>query len=648
MKKRIFAVVALLASAGAFLKLTYQRAIPHATATRTEGAGLTPEVPERDALDRLLEQSPDNEDLIRRVRERYGNNAVEIARTDGLRGLRLLDQLDLEALYLFEHDTEDFRRLADLIGDQAAAEILIGWREYLGAKHSDRADRGRLIAELGRLSSRQRRAASAFPSALPLILDEPAGVSSLIDRWQGDPDRLGDALAVLMCLDLGVDGQLIDAVRTLETYGNLAIDAYRLQGLEGFATVHQYGPVLLALRDAIPLEQALIILRVNAVDVTATLETSTPDRLAAEIRHVAARNLVPEVGGSPVGLRFLREFGKAAEEALHRAGPDAATFVFEELDDVALRPSAVAAIAEHGPMALAMLAKYADDPDFQAILQEYGPGVIPPIARVDASPEMLAALQAKSDRTMMENIALGIASVSGESGQGMIRLIRDDGLQRVHDLDQNGTAFYEFLPLYDILHLGDVVRRGYSPTRMEFSWALIDACFVVADAASLVAMQPGGVAASELARSEVKAAAKGTVEVAGRRIAEEATEAAGRSVARRTADRAVEHAARWWVVRAAGGVYATLRNYPKALGRIGVREATDLARPYCARAGLRLTEWAPLRFVRKGQMLVRRIPADRGLKYLALEATQAGVGVAAIHKMEEHLASGRTERGNPL
>ena len=645
MKKRIFAVVALLASAGAFLKLTYQRAIPHATSSGTPGAGLAPLAPEKDALDRLLEQSPGSEDLIRRVRERYGNNAVEIARTDGLRGLRLLDQLDLEALYLFEHDNEDFRRLADLIGDQAAAEILIGWREYLGVKHSDQADRGRLIAELGRLSRRQRQAASAFPAALPLILDDPNGVSALIDRWQGDRDRLGDALAVLLCLDLGVDGQLDEAVRTLETYGNLAIDAYRLQGLEGFATVHQFGSVLLALRDAIPLEQALIILRVNAVDVANTLETSTPDRVAAEIRHVAARNLVLEVGGSPVGLRFLREFGEPAEEALHRAGPDAANFVVEELDDTELRPAAVAAIAEHGAMALAMLAKYADDPDFQVILRQYGPGVIPPIARVDASPEMLATLREKSDRTMMENIAFGIASLSGESGQGMIRLIRDDGLQRAHELERTGTAYHEFLPLYDMLHLGDVVRRGYSPTRMEFSWALIDACFVIADAASLVAMQPGGIAASEIARSEVKAAAKGTVEVAGRRIAEEAAEAAGRLTLKTSAGRAVEHASRWWAVRAAGGIFATLRNYPEALGRIGVREATELSRPYCARAGLRLTDWAPLRFVREGQMLVRRIPADRGLKYLALEATQAGVGVVAIHKMEEHLASGRTERG---
>ena len=646
MMKRVFAVVALLASAGAFLKLSYHRAATLTTAARHDQTDAGSDVPDEDVLDLLQKESPESGELIRRVRERYGNNAIEIGRTDGIRGLRLLDQLDLEALYLYEHDAEDFRRLADLIGDRAAAEILLGWREYLGMKHSDRADRGRLIAELGRLNRRQRLAAAAFPAALPLILDEPAGVAALIDRWRRDPDRLGDALAILMCLDLRNDPSIDGAVRTLGTYGDLAIDAFRLQGMEGFATVHEFGPVLLSLRDSVPLEQALIVLRVNAADLSETLRTSTPERIAAEIRHAAARNLVPEVGASPEGLRFLREFGKPAEDALRRTGPDAATFVFEGMDDPELRPAAVDAIAEHGPMALAMLAKYARDPDFRAILDEYGPAIIPPIARADASPELLASLKAKSDRTAMENVAFAIASLSGESGQGMIRLIREDGLQRASDLEASGTAYYEFLPLYDILHLGNVVRRGYAPTRMEFSWALIDACFVIADAASLVAMQPEGVAASELARSEVKAAAKGTVEVAGRRIAEDATEAAGRSALRGVADRAAEQATRWWVVRAAGGIYATLRNYPEAIGRLGLREVTDLSRPYCARAGLRLAEWGPLRFIREGQVQLHRIPADRGLKYLALEATQAGVGVIAIHKMEEHLASGRPERGN--
>ena len=48
-----------------------------------------------------------------------------------------------------------------------------------------------------------------------------------------------------------------------------------------------------------------------------------------------------------------------------------------------LRGQAVAALAEHGPMALAMLSKYAEDKDFQKILAQYGPRVIPAIAQAD-------------------------------------------------------------------------------------------------------------------------------------------------------------------------------------------------------------------------------------------------------------------------
>jgi hypothetical protein len=42
---------------------------------------------------------------------------------------------------------------------------------------------------------------------------------------------------------------------------------------------------------------------------------------------------------------------------------------------------------------------------------------------------------------------------------------------------------------------------------------------------------------------------------------------------------------------------------------------------------------------------VLSIPPQRGLKYLAAQAAQAGVGVVGIQKMEEHLSS-RRPRGS--
>ena len=68
--------------------------------------------------------------------------------------------------------------------------------------------------------------------------------------------------------------------------------------------------------------------------------------------------------------------------------------------------------------------------------------------------------------------------------------------------------YYQFLPLYDVIHLGNVLRRGYAPTMGETTWALVDGCFVITDVLSLAALQPEGAVASEVVRSEVKAAVR--------------------------------------------------------------------------------------------------------------------------------------------
>jgi hypothetical protein len=151
--------------------------------------------------------------------------------------------------------------------------------------------------------------------------------------------------------------------------------------------------------------------------------------------------------------------------------------------------------------------------------------------------------------------------------------------------------------------------------------------------------------AAETARSEVKAATREVVKEIGREVVEEGTESATRGLSRGAAAHGVEatteRLARWWSVRLAGGTYEVLRRLPEALPQLGVEELTALGQSLCTRAGIRLSNWKPLRFLKDGQEIVRRIPPERGLKYLAAQGAQAGVGVVAMHKMEEHLASRR-------
>jgi hypothetical protein len=68
-----------------------------------------------------------------------------------------------------------------------------------------------------------------------------------------------------------------------------------------------------------------------------------------------------------------------------------------------------------------------------------------------------------------------------------------------------------------------------------------------------------------------------------------------------------------------------------------------MARPLCAKAGLRLSGWSPVRLLKNGQEFVLRIPPEKGLKYVGLQFAQAGVGIVGFRKMEEHMASRRPQ-----
>jgi hypothetical protein len=344
-------------------------------------------------------------------------------------------------------------------------------------------------------------------------------VTELIERLADDPDQLRDALVVLdfISLESGAT-DLGRALKTLDDHGPLALEAFRLQGLEGFALVTLYGPVLEALGDALPRDQALILLQVNSDYVDELLRTQRPEAVAGHLRHVAARGWSRPSAAAPTPCAWPVEYGDRGGRALAQAGPDAADVVFEEYSDPTLRHQAVEALAEHGPMALAMLAKYAADPDFREILRTYGPPVIPPIAQSDAGPETLAVLRSKSRRSFTESLALGISFLSGDSGQGTIRTIKADGLERVAALNSTDRAVLPVPAAVRPLHLGSVLSRGQAPTSGEMTWAVVDGCFVIADVLSLSALQPEGAVAAEVARSEVKAATREAVQALGREL----------------------------------------------------------------------------------------------------------------------------------
>jgi hypothetical protein len=653
--KRMIAAVVLLAALGVLCKLAWKErpgagsvAADSAPSATGPVAGDTPTVDEDAAF--LARYTGPDRALAERVLRDYHHNALAIEKSDGRRGLMLLDRLGLEAVFLYEKYPTEFRRLRDSLTDDAAADLLLHWREYFALKQADEVDRGLLVSEIASLKPAQRRAAAAFPHALPLILTEPVGMTELINHLRSRPDDLRDALVMLDLISLEPGAaDLRAALRVLDAYGDLALDAFRRQGPEGFALVKLYGPILEALGSDIELDDSLILLRVNTDDVDRMLSTTSPEAVAGYLRHVAGAGLTEPVGSSPHGLRLTVEFGPVGDRALKAAGAEAADVVYEDVPDrPMLRGQAVAALAEHGPMALAMLSKYAADPQFLDILTRYGPRVITPIAQADPAPEALAALRRKPERTFKEAIAVGVLAMTSENGQAVIRQIAQDGPERVEELRSDDVAFYQFLPLYDIMHLGRVVTRGHTPTRGEMAWAVVDGAFIVADVLSLAVLQPGGAVASETARAEVKALGREAAERSGRELAEQAVEAGTRAAARDAGQVSTERLARWWTVRLAGGTYRVLRHLPDALPKLALSDLARMSRPLAEKAGLRLSTWAPVRFVQKGVTIIQAIPPERGLKYIGAQVLQASVGVVGIRKMEEHLASRRPEPDAPV
>ena len=217
-------------------------------------------------LEKYASATAQDRELVARVVDRFGRNAQAIEQTDGLRGLLLLDRLDIEAIFLYEKRPSEFRRLRDLLGTEAAADVLLHWREYFGLKRADDTDRSTLIAEIARLTPVPAEGRCALPRHAAADPGRPARREQPGRSHEGRSSRHStDALAVLcfMSLEHG-PGDLQRALQTLELHERLALDAFRKQGPDGFALVSLYGPILEALGDAVPLDQALIVIRVNA------------------------------------------------------------------------------------------------------------------------------------------------------------------------------------------------------------------------------------------------------------------------------------------------------------------------------------------------------------------------------------------------
>lgn len=633
--RRTLALICLLLSLSAFLKLA-RKPLQQERPANSQPSENSFEL-QRQAILARYQTNPDERELVERVLQKFAQTAVSLEKTDGLRGLKLLDTLDLEAVYLYENHPREFRRLCELVEDKAAARILLTWRDYLGLKRADDGDRALWIAELERLSPSQRLIVEKSPELLPLMMSDPESLSVLVDHMQGDPSELKDCLLALQIISLKKGpASLRNAIETFERHPRWALQAFRTRGPEGLLVVSLFGEVLELLNQDAILDDSIVALHVAAEDVQEYLHTHSAESLADHLRHLSAAGLLSRVSDHPNALKLTLEFGRSGEAAVRTAGADSAEVIYADYADSELRRQAVSALADHGMQAAVVLEKYATDSQFREILRRHGSAIIPPIAQTDLSPELVAELKAKTDRSHLESLAMRVMSLSGESGQGTIRMIYEDGLERVSQIQSTSLSAVEFLPLYDLTHLANVMRKGYRPTSGEWSWALVDSAFVVADVMSLAALQPEGVVVAEATRSQVKTLGRSAV----REGAENLTQVISKSGID-SGNQAAKRASQWWAVRKAGGLGRVMKEMPQAVSRMSISQAEEVLRPLARKAGMTISRFEPIRFMKDGREFIMKIPPDRGLKYLAMESGQAGVGLVAFWKMEEHLSSRR-------
>ena len=472
-------------------------------------------------------------------------------------------------------------------------------------------------------------------------MTEPEAISGLVERMSRDPKDLQDALIGLQLVSLREGSSSIrKVIETLEKHPKWALESLRHRGPEGLMVFTLFGDVIETLDQEELLDDAVIALHVSADDSTEYLRDHSSDSLAKHLRHLSAAGLLTKVADHPNALKLTLEFGERGEAAIKASGADAAEVVYQDYSDKDLREKAVEALADHGLTAAVMLEKYASDTQFREILRRHGSAIILPIAQSDMSPELVAKLREKASRTTTESLALGVMSLSGDSGQATIQIIHDDGLARVAQIQNSNISAVEFLPLYDLTHLANVLTKGYRPTSGEWSWALMDGAFVVADVMSLFAVQPEGVVAAEMARGQVKTIGKTAAREGAETVVDRSVKA-GLQTGEQLAESSARRANQWWAVRSAGGLQKVLKQMPNAMNRMTIGQVEEIVRPLARKAGVTLSRFEPLRFLKDGRELLMRVPPERGLKYLAIESGQAGVGLAAYWKMEEHLASRR-------
>jgi hypothetical protein len=419
---------------------------------------------------------------------------------------------------------------------------------------------------------------------------------------------------------------LRSAIGVLDRYDNLAIEATQALGPAGFLLVERYGSVLEEVHAELGLKHALAVVAASMDDLDILLQSYRPRSIADAMRHLNNSGLLEVAAGTPNALRLVVEFGNDGESVLKVCGPRVAELIYSVYPEGRIRNAVVQAIVQGGLTAAVAAEKHGSAPQFQRIIERDGALAILAVASACSAEEARQFLADKPERSWTESLALTALRLAGDSGTKTIHMIDRDGLERAETVANSNLNFYQFLPLYDLSHLGGIVVKGYLPTRGEFVWAGVDAALIAVDVVSLLTFQPEGVVASEAARTGIKASARTTVKKGTRTVVSQATSSAT-SHAALVASRQVMREAGESVMEQAATLGA----------RTAETAGAELAETLARRSTIRITQTQAASGGRHLMAYGHGTTSRRLVKYVAANGAQAAVGLVAVRKMEEYL-----------
>ena len=502
------------------------------------------------AMLRRLLPDIDNEH-VEWLAEQYGETARDVAQRHGRDGVAVLLALGEQGVDVRRDHPKIFRELVNRLGDDALATFLVfmkdHFRNIIVKKRPDNKESYRggvlpFLREIGSLPPEAKSMAAKHPQMLPFLLLAP---EDAVMALKAEP-----TLCLKCFPSISLEGEegadsIGQVARMVLERGPKARRWIEARGLDGLFLADKF-PKYVDRKPPMDLPVFLEILSHNQEDIAALVERGQGDQLWG-----ALDILVEKDGSLDLQTPEAREPGRGAWLALACDDEHTVRFLVEHGNTGVRVLNEVwgDTFATGVTLPSLLYDSYGRPDDDPSLLKNAWAALVPP----EGNPrlafrtllfmashwgnEQLSEVPKRSQRfrvlltTLDHKVVayLAQAEANPRNAEDRYRILEQRGFSELNRTPQGFLA--GLVPLRDVVHLGWVLAKGYTPTKSELLWAGIDAVFTVWDIGTL----GGGKVVSAPIKGGSKEAGRELAKVAEKAVAE-ALEGAARQAAQQTAE----------------------------------------------------------------------------------------------------------------